>query len=163
MQLQDPSQDRVALRAALGQFATGVTVVTVAAPGGPLGMTANSFTSVSLDPPLLLWCPARRSARHGAMVEAEAFALHVLSEDQAPLARAFSRQADAFHDCDWQVGPHGLPLISGCAARFVCTTHDRVAGGDHTIVLGRIVDFQLDADRSGLVFAGGGYGRFTAS
>ena len=74
-----------ALRQALGRFATGVTVVTVAGPDGPTGMTVNSFTSVSLDPPLLLWCPARSSSRHDAFARAQAFAVHVLGAEQLDL------------------------------------------------------------------------------
>lgn len=150
-----PSPD--ALRAAFGRFPTGVTLVTVAGPEGPLGMTANSFTSVSLEPPLLLWCPARRSARHEAMVSAPRFALHVLARDQEDLARAFARSADAFDEARWAPDAEGLPLIEGAAARFICRRHSATEAGDHSIVVGEIESIETQ-DKPALVFHRGLYG-----
>lgn len=161
MQTIDPEGDPRGLREAFGHFATGVTVVTVAAPEGPLGITVNSFTSVSLDPPLILWCPAVASLRHDALAGAGHFALHVLASDQASIARAFARAGDAFDQGDWQEGAHGLPLLSGCAARFICRTENRLPAGDHTLVLGRIETAEY-GEATGLVFAKGSYGRFTS-
>ena len=90
-----PSPDHAgAFRAALGQFTTGVALVTTTTARGPLAMTVNSFTSVSLDPPLILWCPAKVSARHDGFVAASHFTVHVLREDQVDLARHFARQGE---------------------------------------------------------------------
>lgn len=162
MQTIDPANDKPALRAALGRFATGVTLVTVAGPKGPLGMTANSFTSVSLEPPLILWCPACASARHDAMVGAARFALHVLAEDQEEIAHGFSQAGDAFDKCVWRADTDGLPLIDGCTARFVCETETRLPAGDHSIVLARLISAETNP-QSGLVFASGRYRRLSSS
>jgi flavin reductase (DIM6/NTAB) family NADH-FMN oxidoreductase RutF len=153
---------RLALRRALGQFATGVTLVTVAGGRGPMGITANSFASVSLDPPLILWCPAKSSARHDALVAAGDFALHVLGQHQRELAKAFARRADAFELCEWETGAGGIPLIAGCAARFECRTEERIDAGDHTIILGR-VRHVTTGETEPLVFHRGEYGGFTGA
>lgn len=146
-------------RDALGRFATGVTVVTVATPTGPLGITANSFASVSLDPPLILWCPAKVSMRHDALAGADHFALHVIGEDQKHIARGFSRAGDAFGQCDWKTGAHDVPLIENCPVRFECQTQARIDGGDHTIMLGRVLRVTTTKSEP-LVFLNGHYGRF---
>lgn len=161
MQIIDHAADPRALRETFGRFATGVTVVSVATPDGPLGITANSFTSVSLDPPLILWCPACASLRHDRLVGAGRFALNVLAADQADIAEAFSRSGEAFAPEHWQVDEHGLALLEGAAARFVCTTQNRLPAGDHTIVLGA-VERAENGNRPGLIFAQGLYGGFTA-
>jgi flavin reductase (DIM6/NTAB) family NADH-FMN oxidoreductase RutF len=149
-----------AFRDALGRFATGVTVVTCEGDG-PLGITANSFTSVSLDPPLVLWSPARSSRRFNAFVEAEHFAVHVMGEEQADIALGFAMEGDAFDGLSVARNEEGVPIIHGCLARFECRTHARHDGGDHEIVVGAV----LRASSSGgapLIFAGGSYGRFTS-
>jgi flavin reductase (DIM6/NTAB) family NADH-FMN oxidoreductase RutF len=126
---------------------------------GPLGMTANSFTSVSLDPPLILWCPARASRRHDDFIAAHHFAIHVMARDQQALALRFSRKGDDFTDLDWQAPENGPPRLAGCLARFNCahtTTHD---GGDHSIILGRVIRV-THRDGQGLLFKRGQYGDF---
>jgi len=148
-------------RDALGRFATGVTVVTVDTPTGPMGITANSFASVSLDPPLVLWCPAKVSHRHDALVAPDHFALHVMGQDQRDIAHGFSKSGDIFAQCDWKTGPHNVPLINGCPARFECTTQHRIDGGDHTILLAR-VSRVTTTDTPPLVFLGGTFGAFNA-
>lgn len=148
-------------RDALGCFATGVTVVTVAAPVGPVGMTANSFASVSLDPPLVLWSPARASRRFPAMAGADRFAVHVLGAGEEALARRFARSGGAFDGLAMEWAERGPPLIDeGWIARFLCTrvaVHD---AGDHAIVVGHVEEV---ARREGppLIFAGGAYGDFS--
>ena len=146
-------------RQCLGRFATGVTVVTAAAPGGPLGITANSFASVSLDPPLVLWSPAKHSARFAAFCAAPVYAIHVLAGDQAALARHFAHRGDGFDAFDWQRGPLGVPLLQGVLAWFVCRLEAVHEGGDHAIIVGRVAEA---AHREGapLVFQGGQYGGF---
>ncbi len=138
-----PHEDSRAFRDALGSFATGVTVVTCAGETGPLGITANSFASVSLDPPLVLWSPAKASRRFAAFSDARRFAIHVLEAGQRDLAIAFTRTADAFgaaDPIDWVAGPDDVPLINGCIARFLCETHAVHDAGDHAIVVGRVVE-----------------------
>ena len=134
----DPATDRRGFRDALGRFATGVTVVTANSEAGPVGITANSFTSVSLDPPLVLWCPARSSARFRHFHDAAHFAIHVLDSQQQRICDGFTRAADAFAALDWSAGPGGVPLIDGCLARLECRREAVHDGGDHAIVVGRV-------------------------
>jgi len=149
-----------ALRGAFGRFATGVTVVTAAAERGPIGITANSFTSVSLDPALLLWCPAKVSRRHDAFVSAERFALHVMGTGQDKITWAFANTAEAFEHCDWERSEHGVPLIAGCPARFECTIRDRIDAGDHTVIIGHVTRVATEDGPVARVFLGGDYGQF---
>lgn len=107
-------------RNALGAFTTGVTVVTATTPEGPIGMTVNSFASVSLDPPLVLWSPAKNSSRYPAFSGATHFAIHVLSADQDVLSARFTRNGRAFDDLDWEINDEGVPVIPGTLARFEC-------------------------------------------
>jgi flavin reductase (DIM6/NTAB) family NADH-FMN oxidoreductase RutF len=149
-----------ALRDALGCFGTGVTVVTCMTGDGPLAMTANSFSSVSLDPPLVLWSPAIASSRHDAFVAAQTFSIHVLAADQLALARAFARDGRDFSHAGWHETDHGTPAIAGAIARFDCQHHAAHGAGDHTIVLGRV---EGAAHRPGapLLFVRGCYGCFS--
>jgi flavin reductase (DIM6/NTAB) family NADH-FMN oxidoreductase RutF len=145
-----------ALRHALGRFATGVTVVTTTTQAGPLGMTVNSFASVSLDPPLVLWSPARKSKRFPAFEAASHFAIHVLAGSQRPLAERFARAGSAFAGLEFAAGLGGVPLIEGCAARFECRHEAGYDGGDHLIVVGRVLRLE-EADRPPLIFHRGVY------
>ncbi len=162
MQTFDPTADSDALRAAFGRFTTGVTIVTVDTPTGPLGMTANSFTSVSLSPPMILWCPATASLRHNAFAQAKRFALHILSSEQEHLAREFAKAGAAFHHCDWDQDATGLPLINDCSARLVCRTETRIGAGDHTIIVAH-VEQAASSGKPALAFSDGKYGTFTES
>lgn len=156
-----PSADTErAFRDALGCFATGVTVVTCRDAEGPLAMTANSFAAVSLDPPLVLWSPAISSRRHDSFVNAEHFAIHVLSTDQHAMCRDFAMNGRAFDCAPWHEDDTGVPLLDGCLARFTCSKFAAHPGGDHTIILGRVTDVARSAGKP-LVFAQGAYGRFT--
>jgi flavin reductase (DIM6/NTAB) family NADH-FMN oxidoreductase RutF len=132
-------EGRRAFRAALGRYATGVTVVTTLNAQGPVGITANSFTSVSLDPPLVLWCPAKSSARFSAFAAATHYAIHVLAADQIELCYRFSRSGVDFTGIDPAETPEGLPLLHGCLARFDCAAHAAHDGGDHAILVGRVL------------------------
>lgn len=144
------------LRDALGRFATGVTVVTTEGPDGPLGITANSFASVSLDPPLVLWSPARKSRRFPAFEAAAHFAVHVLSSAQRPLAERFSGSEQGFEGLEAGRGIGGVPLLPGCTARFECRHAAGYDGGDHLIVVGEVLRIE-QADLPPLVFWRGGY------
>ncbi|MEM7566824.1 MAG: flavin reductase family protein [Pseudomonadota bacterium] len=155
--------DTRALRRALGQFATGVTIVTCRAPDGALvGMTANSFSSVSLDPPLVLWSLDKRARSYEAFAGAEAFAFSVLGVDQIDLSNRFAGRGlgpgdDKFAGLDWTPGLAGVPLIPDAAATFECRLERTVEAGDHLIILGRVERFARYA-HSVLVFAEGRYG-----
>jgi flavin reductase (DIM6/NTAB) family NADH-FMN oxidoreductase RutF len=149
------------LRDALGQFATGVTVVTTMTPEGPLGITANSFSSVSLDPPLILWSPARKSRRFPAFEAAEYFAVHVLSAGQQALAAHFAGSGEGFEAIDYTRGLGDAPLIDGCMARFECRHAAGHDGGDHLIVVGEVLRLMRD-DLPPLIYHRGGYRSLSA-
>lgn len=151
----DGSPQNRGLRDAFGTFATGVTVVTAQGPKGPVGMTANSFSSVSLDPPLVLWSPAKSSQRFGAFAKAEQYAIHVLAADQRELALHFARNGQGFETFpDTEFTVSGVPILTGCLAVFECQTYAVHDAGDHALVLGRV---QRARHRSGpaLVFRAG--------
>tara|TARA_B100000678_G_scaffold233660_1_gene202743 strand:+ start:978 stop:1592 length:615 start_codon:yes stop_codon:yes gene_type:complete len=152
--------DQSAFRDALGTFVTGVTIVTAYdADGNPSGLTANSFNSVSLDPPMVLWSLSLGSRNLPIFRTAKAWAVHVLAADQQHLSNRFaSRGADKFGDLDHGEGPEGAPRIDGCAARFGCTAKFEYEGGDHAIFLGEVVDFERTAAEP-LIYHGGRYGR----
>lgn len=151
--------DKRSLRDAFGSFATGVTIVTTAGPNGSdIGLTANSFSSVSLDPPMVLWSLARTSANIDAFRNSGHFAVHILSADQETLSARFaSKVADRFEGLALDRGPDGIPMLPDCMARFACKLAYQYEGGDHVIFVGEIVDFGHSA-RKPLVFHGGRYG-----
>ena len=146
------------LRAAFARFMTGVTVVTArTASGEPVGFTANSFTSVSLDPPLLLVCPGRHLSSFPIFEAAPYFGISILAEGQEEVSNLFaSGTGDRFSNCGWDEGAHGVPLISGRTAGFCCAAHDRVEAGDHLILIGRIEGFD-QSDLHGLGYGPSGY------
>lgn len=147
-------------RSALSRFATGVTVVTCRSELGPLGITANSFASVSLDPPLVLWSPAKSSSRHEAFVRADRFVIHILDETQTALCSQFTKDGLDFSGLDVEEITDGVPLIKGCMAHFECTQFNTHDAGDHTIVVGRVVS-GFARHGSPLVFSGGSLGTFS--
>lgn len=156
----DPSDSR-ALRSAFGRFGTGVTVITTQTAQGPLGMTANSFSSVSLDPPLVLWSAALRSKRHDAFVQAEHFCIHVMGQDQQEMATHFASQGHDFSAFDWAAGPSGAPQLSGCLATFQCSRHAVHPAGDHSIILGQVTHAaERPGTGAGLLFDQGRFGTF---
>jgi flavin reductase (DIM6/NTAB) family NADH-FMN oxidoreductase RutF len=136
-------QDPRALRNAFGAFATGITVITTRqADGTPRGFTANSFTSVSLDPPLLLVCLAKTAHSAEAFIQAPYFAVNILAEDQKAVSGLFaSRAPDKFDQCAWRPGHADTPMIDGALAQFACANHQLVDAGDHLILIGRIEAF----------------------
>ncbi|MEO7836292.1 MAG: flavin reductase family protein, partial [Acidimicrobiales bacterium] len=157
--------DDARFRQVLGHFGTGVTVITALDEGTPLGFTAQSFTSVSLDPPLISMCPSRRSSTWPRMELTGSFLANVLAGEQEALARAFSvRDADRFADVDWTPSPGtGCPVLAGVLAWVDCRVHSVHEAGDHLIVVGRVVGLGTDEEgRTPLLFYRGGYGRFTS-
>jgi 3-hydroxy-9,10-secoandrosta-1,3,5(10)-triene-9,17-dione monooxygenase reductase component len=145
-------------RNALGQFATGVTIVTTFDDAGrPTGVTASSFNSVSLDPPLVLWSLAKSAQSLKAFQESGHFAVHVLGQDQQDMSNRFARSGeDKFAGVPHHLSPEGVPLFDNCAARFVCRTAYQYEGGDHVILVGEVIDFDT-ADTDPLLFHGGHY------
>ena len=150
--------DPRALRRALGNFATGITVIAARqADGSLVGMTANSFNSVSLDPPLILWSVDKHAHSCAAFLAAEHFAVNVLAADQLELSNHFARpQADKFAGVAHQPGIGGAPLLDDCAARFQCARHQLVEAGDHWILIGRVLAFD-DFGRAPLLYHQGAY------
>lgn len=146
-------------RNALGQFATGVTVVTAQTPQGPIGMTANSFSSISMDPALVMWSPAKSSSRYASFIEARNFAIHVMAPEHEDVAMAFAKSGQAFDGLDVDFNAQGVPLLNDCLARFECVTHQIHDAGDHSIVLGQVLSA---ASREGeaLIFCQGRFRRF---
>ncbi|MGX5849112.1 alpha/beta fold hydrolase [Mesorhizobium sp. PL10] len=138
-----PAFDAGEFRRALGSFLTGVTIVTtIGAEGEPRGFTANSFTSVSLEPPLVLVCIAKKALGHSAFSTSRGFAINILSESQKAESGIFaSKAADKFATVDWQSGQTGNPLIDGSVAVFDCAMEQLVDAGDHSILIGRVRDF----------------------
>jgi len=147
------------MRNALGRFATGVTVITCASEKGPLGITANSFASVSLDPAIVLWCAAKSSKRFEAFTTATKFAIHVMSDAQEKICTGFTKTGDAFDGYQWQTCEQGVPLISDCLSRFECTQDAVHDAGDHAIILGRVHRVSTTPGNP-LTFYAGGFGGF---
>lgn len=144
-------------RDALGNFATGVTVVTISTPDGPEGVTANSFASVSLAPPLVLWSPGKFSRRHDLFAQAAFFSVHVLAEDQKDLADRFTRGGGQFAGLDLAESADGVTIIPGVLCRFDCKLEASHDAGDHTLVIGRVLRAEERPGRP-LVFAQGKWG-----
>lgn len=156
-ELRTEAGDSRLFRDALGRFATGVTVVTVQGPDGPMGFTANSFSSLSLDPPLVLWSPAKASSRFQYFSAADHYSIHVLGQDQADWPGRFARGGPGFDGIEWRLNSEGVPILPGTLARFDCrrqATHD---GGDHAIIVGLVLRLALEEGEP-LVFAKGRFG-----
>jgi len=155
----DPATDPRRFRAALGRFATGVTIITIDGPEGPAGMTANSFTSVSLDPPLVLWSLDRGSSRFAAFAGAERFAIHVIGRDARSLCARFTRGGEGFAGLAAGRNLDGVPTLPGALARFDCRRDATVPAGDHLLILGAVARVET-AEGAPLVFHGGAFGEF---
>lgn len=153
--------DQRTLRDALGSFATGVTVVTcLDAEGRPFGLTVNSFTSVSLEPPLLLVCISKRARCAPAIRTAGHFAVNVLQTGQQPASIRFStRDEDRFGGTPWSTGETGAPLLLESLAVFECERSAVHDGGDHDIVVGRVVRASFDPHLDPLLYFRGSYRR----
>lgn len=147
-----------ALRDAFGSFATGVTVITAQGPRGPVGMTANSFSSVSLDPAMALWAIGKASDRFDVFTTAARYAIHILAEDQADMSTGFARNGDHFSQIDWVPGADDVPELPGVLARFDCRLAAAHDAGDHVILVGEILEVTHRPGRP-LLFTAGRYGQ----
>ncbi|WP_413991856.1 flavin reductase family protein [Labrys okinawensis] len=156
--------DPLRFRGALGLFATGVTVVTASHPeAGLIGITANSFSSVSLDPPLVLFSIANTARSLSAFLEAPGFCVNVLRKDQRALSVRFARQGsnksggNKWEGVDYTPGRFGAPILPNTMAAFDCLHHAQYEGGDHRIIVGRVVDMEHNVEGEPLLFFGGRY------
>lgn len=158
--MQAPMIDSREFRQALGQFPTGVTIITCKTEAGEsVGMTASSFNSVSLEPPLVLWSIAKSAWSLAAFSQSQHFAIHVLAAHQQDLSNQFARQgADKFHGIKLQEGLGGAPLLPDYCARFQCQMLHQYDGGDHLILVGQVLDF-CSKPQAPLVFHSGRYAR----
>lgn len=154
--------DSTAFRLVLGRFVTGVTVITSRSPDGiAAGVTVSSFNTLSLDPPLVLWSLALKAPSLRIFRAAERFAVNILAKDQSAIATQFARPAaDKFQGITLEHGLGEVPLITGVAARLECMVEQRYPGGDHELVIGRVVRAQA-FDRRPLVYGQGQFGDFS--
>jgi flavin reductase (DIM6/NTAB) family NADH-FMN oxidoreductase RutF len=152
-----PEVDAAQFRHLLGRFATGVSILTVtAADGRPLGMTANSLSSVSLYPPLISVCVDHEAEMHGAILQVKQFAVNVLSSSQETLARRFAdKHEDRFDGVGYRLTPDGLILLDGALAHIECQRYAEYPGGDHTIVVARVIGGSTSKGRPLLYYRGG--------
>lgn len=156
--LDEVKIDPIQFRRALGNFATGVTIITAQnEQGEKVGVTANSFNSVSLDPPLILWSIDKKSSSFPVFQQATHFAVNVLSGSQIELSNKFSRRnIDKYEGTSYQTGAGRVPVLEHCSAVFECENHQIIEGGDHWIIIGKVVNFH-DQGRSPLVYHQGAY------
>ena len=146
----------------LGHFVTGVTVITASTDGGPVGLAVNSFTSVSLDPPLVAFCAAHSSSTWPHIQGAGHFCVNIVAEDQEEVCRLFAtKDADRFTTIKWRTATHsGAPILEDVLAWIDCTIDAEHEAGDHVIVVGRVQELGVERDGKPLVFYKGGYGRY---
>ena len=157
-----PDIDSASFRKVLGHFPTGVTVVTAVLDGKPVGLTIGSFTSVSLDPPLVGFLPGRASDSWPDIERAGKFRVNVLAADQGDACWVFARENDdKFDGLPWRPSPLGSPILSDVVAWIDCTIHDVVDAGDHYFVMGRVHELEVErGDLAPLLFFQGKLGRF---
>lgn len=153
-----PGVDPALFRQLLGRFATGVTVVTTrTAQGKPIGMTASSVASASLDPPLLLVCVDKAHELHDALLAGDRFVLNVLAEDQEAISRRFaSEDEERFDGVGYTLSKDGIPLLDGAVAAIECRKQETAAGGDHTVFFGLVTGGTV-SERRPLLYYRGGY------
>jgi 3-hydroxy-9,10-secoandrosta-1,3,5(10)-triene-9,17-dione monooxygenase reductase component len=154
-----PQVEAARMREVLGHFASGVVVVTAVTAQGPVGFTCQSFSSLSLDPPLVSFSPARTSSTWPRIREVGSFCVNVLAAEHEELSGAFARSgSDKYAGVEWSPAPSGAPILQGVAAWIDCVLAHEYPGGDHTIVVGRVHDLGADEACSPLLFHRGGYG-----
>jgi flavin reductase (DIM6/NTAB) family NADH-FMN oxidoreductase RutF len=153
--------DGAKFRQVLGHFPTGVTVMTARTGDGPVGMAVGSFTSLSLEPPQVLFCAGNTSTTWPRIRDHGSFAVNILAEDQEDVCRVFASKAtDKFAEIGWKHSRNGNPLINGVLAWLDCRIGQVIESGDHVIVIGEVDDLHVEHEGGPLVFFRGGYGRF---
>jgi 3-hydroxy-9,10-secoandrosta-1,3,5(10)-triene-9,17-dione monooxygenase reductase component len=158
-----PSADSAHFRSVLGHFATGIAVITGILEGVPAGLTCQSFVSLSLDPPLVALCPSKRSRSWRRIEQSGAFCANVLTEDQEDISRVFATSgADKFRGVGWRAAESGSPILQDVLAWVDCRIEASHDGGDHFIVVARVIDLWASSHGRPLLAYRGGYGRFDA-
>jgi 3-hydroxy-9,10-secoandrosta-1,3,5(10)-triene-9,17-dione monooxygenase reductase component len=158
--LRGVAPDAAGFRTVMGHFATGVAIVTAIADGEPVGMACNSFTSVSLEPPLVLFCAAKSSSTWPLIQGAGSWCVNMLAEDGEALCRTFATKgADRYAGLGWRAAVTGAPVLDEALAYIDCTMHAEHDAGDHVIAVGRVVELG-HRDAKPLLFYRGGYGRY---
>lgn len=159
--------DSRTFRDLVGRFATGITVVTTEVDGLVHGMTANAFSSVSLDPLLLLVCVDRGARCHAQLITTERFGINILAADQEDVSNTFARAKEPSEDfgpVEFEPGAHGVPLLTKCLARFECRRWATYDGGDHDIFVGEVLGGDiLQPEAEPLIYFGGAYRQLGAS
>ncbi len=160
----DPSFDESQFRDALGQFPTGVTVITSqSATGDPVGITVSSFNAVSLDPPLILFSVAKRCHSLRLLQDARAYAVNVLRGHQNEISDRFSKvNSEKWSGVKFCAGTTGSPILDSALAAYECEPYAEYDGGDHIIFVGRVVNIETDGEGQPLIFFRGAYGEFAA-
>ena len=153
--------DPAHFRQVLGHFATGVTIITAMEGGEPVGMAASSFTSLSLEPPMVLFCAGKTSSTWPRIQRAKAFCVNVLADTQEVLSRQFAGKGDKYAGVGWRPGATGSPVLDRVLAWIDCETEAEYDGGDHVIVVGRVVGLDAAVEQP-LLYYRGGYGRYQA-
>ncbi|WP_066072132.1 flavin reductase family protein [Neobacillus soli] len=138
----------------MGNYPTGVTIVTTTKEDGtPVGLTVNSFASVSLNPLMLLWSIDHRVSSLKEFTEGGKFAVHVLAEEQKEICQTFaSKHTDRFSTCNWTLSPNGLPIIEGAFGVFECKTFKAIEAGDHTVLIGEVIDLQVEKEKDPMLY-----------
>jgi 3-hydroxy-9,10-secoandrosta-1,3,5(10)-triene-9,17-dione monooxygenase reductase component len=153
--------DDAKFRQVLGHFPTGVCVITAMADGKPVGMAVGSFTSLSLEPPQVLFCAGKQSSSYPKIADHGSFTVNLLAEDQEDVSRIFaSKAADKFQELGWKRSGNGNPRLDGVLGYIDCTIADTVESGDHHIVVGAVSDLGILHEGGPLIFFRGGYGRY---
>ncbi len=154
--------DQARFREVLGHFATGITIVTATEEGEPVGFSCQSFSALSLDPPMVILAPAKSSTSWPRIARAGAFCVNILGEHQEALCRAFAVSGgDKFDGVEWSPGITGAPLLAGSLAAVECTLGAIYEGGDHELVTGHVVTMEI-GEGSPLLFYRSGFGRFVS-
>jgi 3-hydroxy-9,10-secoandrosta-1,3,5(10)-triene-9,17-dione monooxygenase reductase component len=155
--------DEASFRTVLGHFATGVTIITAMDGDEPVGVSANSFTSVSLDPPLVLFCAAKESTTWPRIEAAGKFTVNILNEHQEDVCRVFATKgADRFSRIGWRSSANGQPILHDSLAYIDCEMQEQHDAGDHIIVVGRVQELGVLSEEGPLLFYRGGYGKFAS-
>jgi flavin reductase (DIM6/NTAB) family NADH-FMN oxidoreductase RutF len=156
--------DDRAFRMSMGQFCTGVVIATGCLDGEPAGFAAQSFSSLSLDPPLVALCPGKTSTSWPKLRDSGSFCINILAAHQKPVCDVFAQTGiDKFASLDWEAGTTGSPILAEVIAYIDCELEAEYDAGDHTIAVGRVRDFKIfNAESAPLLFFRGGYGRFAA-
>ena len=160
-QLHTLNPDSSTMRTVGGHFATGITIVTASHDGEPVGMACNSFSTVSLEPPLVLFCAAKSSSTWPRIQAAGKWAVNILGEDDEEVSRLFAEKgADRFAHMTFRPGASGAPLLDRSLAFFDCVTDAEYDAGDHVVVVGRVLELGYQSEGKPLLFYRGGYGHY---